>query len=255
MLKRLLTLSILAALLSPGDLNAIDSQRDVLTQISTIDALISGLYDGKTPIVELKRYGDVGVGTFQGLDGEMVVLDGVIYQVRGDGSVRIPDLTTTTPFAMVTFLDADQERVLRPGSTLSEVFQQIDAILPSKNIFQAIRIEGVFEKVTTRSVPKQSKPYPPLDKVLRAQPIFDLVNVEGVMVGFRCPPFVKGINVPGYQLQFLTKDRQAGGRVLDLTVKKATAKIDNTPEFHLILPDDLDFYRLNLEAENSLPQK
>ena len=66
---------------------------DQLTQVSVINALMIGRYEGVMPIAELFRYGDFGVGTLDHLDGELIVLDGRAYQVRGDGadcSCRLP---------------------------------------------------------------------------------------------------------------------------------------------------------------------
>ena len=70
-------------------------------QISTSTALVEGVDDGAVSSGFLLAQGDFGLGTFENLDGEMVILDGIIYQVRGDGSVtrrdgravgRVPDL-------------------------------------------------------------------------------------------------------------------------------------------------------------------
>jgi len=259
-LKKIGIFSLLGFLVFAGSPSVYAQQREALFQFSTIDALLSGIYDGRMTLQELERYGDIGLGTFHALDGEMLVVDGTVYQVTADGAVHTPDPTVTTPFAAVTFFDVDQEKVLQPGATLQGLAKEIDALIPTPNIFYAIRIEGTFQKVKTRSVPKQAKPSPPLAEVIKTQPTFDFENVEGVIVGLRCPPFVKGINVPGNHLHFLTKDKKAGGHVLELIVQQAVVKIDHTPEFHMILPEDPDFYRLNVEAQTSsaaeiFPQK
>ena len=89
---------------------------------------------------------------------------------------------------------------------------------PPKTCFYAVMIQGEFSYVKTRSVPAQEKPYPPLAEVTKNQPTFEFTDVTGTMVGFRCPPYVTGINVPGYHLHFLTDDRTAGGHLLEFTV-------------------------------------
>ena len=76
-------------------------------QTSTMGALLQGVYDGEVTIRELLHHGDFGVGTFNRLDGEMVVLDGVCYQLRSDGSATIADPEQKTPFAAVTWFHAD----------------------------------------------------------------------------------------------------------------------------------------------------
>lgn len=104
----------------------------------------------------------------------------------------------------------------------------------------------------TRSVPAQVKPYPKLAEVTEKQSIFEFDNIEGTIVGFYCPSYVDGINVPGYHLHFLTKDRNAGGHILDFTVENASVQVDYTPEFLMQLPDSSsDFYSLNLAQDIS----
>ena len=100
------------------------------------------------------------------------------------------------------------------GIGMKEMTGRIDSIIPTPNLIYAIKIEGVFKKVLTRSVPRQKKPYQPLTEIVKTQSTFQFENVEGVIVGIRCPTFMKGINVTGYHLHFLTKDRKAGGHVL-----------------------------------------
>jgi acetolactate decarboxylase len=226
--------------------------RETLTQVSTINALIAGVYDGVITSGQLKGYGDFGIGTFDGLDGEMVELDGQLYQIKADGVAYAVADALMLPFAAVTFFDDDHEEILAPGTNLTQLQQVLDQALPSTNIFCAIKITGNFSYVKTRSVPKQTKPYPVLTEVTKNQSVFEFNNVEGTIVGFRCPQYVNGINVPGYHLHFLTADCKAGGHVLDLITGNATATLDYTPEFLMILPEmGSDFYNINLSADNS----
>lgn len=226
--------------------------RETLTQVSTIDALMNGVYDGMTTVDELKKYGDFGIGTFAGLDGEMILLDGVYYQVKADGIAYTVKDSVGTPFAAVTFFDSDVEAQLDRDASYLQVQEYLDSILPTDNIFYAIRISGTFSIMQTRTVPAQQKPYLPLAEVIRNQTVFELKNIEGTIVGFRCPSYVNGINVPGYHLHFLSADNKAGGHVLDFKVIQATASVDNASEFNLILPGpDSDFYQLDLTPDIS----
>jgi acetolactate decarboxylase len=129
--------------------------------------------------------------------------------------------------------------------------QWLDDQLPSLNQFYALRIEGRFMAMKTRSVPRQHKPYPPLAEVAKHQPEFEFSHVEGVVVGFRSPAFVKGIGVPDYHLHFLTADRKAGGHILAFTVDKAQLRIDRTDAFLLRLPQTADFSGVDLRQDRS----
>ncbi|MFA4839877.1 MAG: acetolactate decarboxylase [Candidatus Neomarinimicrobiota bacterium] len=232
-----------------------DRDRETLTQVGTIDALLGGGYDGSLTLGELKRNGDFGIGTFDRLNGEMVVLDGRIYQVTADGKIGNPELSVKTPFAAVTFFDSDRQVTLPAGTNFDSLTKIIDAALPTQNIFYAIRIEGRFHAVKTRSVPAQSRPYKVLKEIAATQPIFDFQDVDGTIVGFRCPSYVAGVNVPGYHLHFISKDGQAGGHLLAFTVEKAVAQIDDTHRLTMILPQDNDFYEADLTVDKQADLK
>ena len=214
------------------------AQRETLSQVSTIEALMEGLYDGVMTYGELERYGDFGIGTFDNLDGEMVGFDGSFYQVRTDGVAYEVSDNMTTPFAEVTFFDADLRQDLPEGLDYEQLREYVDGILPTVNIFHAIMVEGTFSYMKTRSVPAQEKPYPPLDEVIQHQTTFVFNDVEGTMVGFRCPEFVTDINVPGYHLHFLNDNRDAGGHVLEFVVEDAVISVDHTSDFYMILPTE-----------------
>ena len=224
---------------------------EILFQYATIDALLAGVYDGQLTIGKLKKKGNLGLGTFNALDGEMVVLGGKVYQVKVNGKVNLAPDNGKTPFAAVTTFSPEKSVTLKKAESLKELLKLIDASLPTKNIFYALKIEGRFARVKTRSVPRQKRPYPPLAQVVKKQAVFNFKNVEGTMLGFRCPVFVKGVNVPGYHLHFLTKDRKAGGHVLDCAVENLTVQIDPLHKFDLMLPTDQEFYRLNLGKDKS----
>ncbi|MCL5006458.1 MAG: acetolactate decarboxylase [Acidobacteria bacterium] len=225
--------------------------RKTLTQLSTIGALVRGVYDGEMTIQQLKRYGNTGLGTFNAVDGEMIMLDGTAYQVRSDGSVRIAKPGEETPSAEVTFFQANLEKPLPRSTGMKELTEQIDALLPTRNLIYVLKIEGIFKEVTARSVPRQHKPYELLTEIVKSQPIFKFRDVKGTVVGIRCPAFMEGINVPGYHLHFLTADRRSGGHVLDISVSHAVVMIDAISDFHMILPRDQEFYKANLEENMS----
>ncbi len=213
---------------------------NAITQISTIDALLAGAYDGQTTCAKLKEYGDLGIGTFDRLDGEMILLDGRFYQVTSDGVVRRPDGRLTTPFATVCRFAPDKTLELAGPVNYAEFKERLDEEFPNQNVFYAIKITGVFKSVHTRSVPAQKKPYPPLAEVTAHQPEFRATNVIGAIVGFRCPPFVKGINVPGYHLHFLSEDKTFGGHIRDFEMETCRCEVDLCTRFRLFLPENPD---------------
>ena len=222
---------------------------DILFQTSTIDALLEGVYDGEITYKELKQHGDFGIGTFNSLDGEMIGLEGKFYQIKADGVAYLVDSSLKTPFAVVTFFEPDKSVSLVQDVDYDQLEQYLDNLLPTKNIFYAVKIEGIFRYIKTRSVPKQNKPYPPLVEVVKNQPTFEFHNVEGTIVGFRCPVYVEGINVPGYHLHFITGDKKAGGHLLECQIKNVKIEIDYTSEFYMALLGSNEFYKVDLAKE------
>lgn len=227
---------------------------DGITQVATIDALLAGVYDGHMSLAELLRHGDLGIGTFEGLDGEMVVLDGAVYQVRSDGKVYRPDPAGRTPFASVTRFRADRREDVAAPMDFAALQAFVDARAPAENRFVAIRLRGEFKAMRTRSVPAQKKPYPPLAEVAKTQPVFDRVRVRGTLLGFRSPPFVKGVNVPGYHLHFLADDLSCGGHVLGFELERGVLEIDETHAWmHVELPQPgSPFDAANLREDRSV---
>ena len=227
-------------------------KQSVLFQTSTINALLHGDYDGTMTFEQLKRHGDFGLGTVNTLNGEMVGLDGKSYQVRTDGKAYLISDTMRTPFAEVTYFKADTTILLNDSiASFGALQSYMDKLLPTPNIFYAFRITGHFDYVETRSVPQQHKPYLLLVDVVKNQTTFEFHNVDGTMVGFWCPAFMKGINVPGYHIHFITENRKAGGHMLACRLHKASVEIEYLSRFKMDLPHTASFYNLNLNQKKA----
>lgn len=247
-LRRLVLVMLLAIALC--GCSCLHQDRDTLFQVSAINALLAGVYDGDVTFEELSEHGDFGLGTFQALDGEMIALDGRFYQIRNDGVAYPADDAMKTPFAVVTYFEADRSERLDKCENYAQLEQHLDALLPTENIFYAIKVDGVFDYVKARSVPKQDKPYQPLAEAIKDQSVFEFNDVGGTIVGFRCPEYVDGTNVPGYHFHFVTEDRQAGGHLLECRLQNVTVQIDYTSRFYMVLPESNDFYQTDLSQDN-----
>jgi acetolactate decarboxylase len=252
---RTILLSLCLGLLSlssctPGDLVPASSCAGRITQVSVINALMVGRYGGVMPIPELLRYGDFGVGTLDHLDGELVVLGGRAYQVRGDGVVVEVDPDRSTPFATVTRFEQDGEFPCPQVDGLTDLNARLDDALRQENNFVAVRVDGRFASITLRSVHRQEPPYRPLGDVAKGQTVWTHGDVIGTLVGVRCPAWVGGLNVPGYHWHFLSDDRKVGGHVLDCRAREGRVqyevcrnwliKLDSSAEFNGVdLGEDL----------------
>ena len=246
--RRGLALALCLALcLAAGALHAAEPGR--LFQTSTLQALMAGVYDGDLTFQALARHGDFGLGTFDALDGEMIALDGAFYQIKADGRVSPVTGAMKTPFAEVTFFKAGRTHMIEMPLNYQQLLDYIDRLLPSPNLPYAIRVDGLFTSVKTRSIPRQQKPYPPLAAAAAKQAVFELANVKGAIVAFRYPAYLAGVNMPGYHCHFITADRRAGGHLLDCRVEGATVAVDALPNFSLRLPDNQEFLQSDLTGD------
>lgn len=223
--------------------------RETMTQVSTYDALAAGLYDGVAPLSLFDGRGDLGLGTLHGWDGELLLLDGEYWLVDGEGAVkRITDRTATTPFLAVTSFEEDVRIPLGEGTTFEDLKKSPRNYLPSLNVLYALKLEGTFRRIKTRSMPRQSKPYKTMAELVKTQPTFEFQEVAGTVVGFWTPPSMQGLGLAGWHLHFLTRDRRSGGHVLEFTVREAVLKLDETLEVHWIIPGHPEYRKASLGA-------
>jgi acetolactate decarboxylase len=223
----------------------LSSQRRMY-QISTSTALVEGVYAGSVPSSTLLENGDFGLGTFEGLDGEMVILDGEIYQVTGSVRRRSDDFLV--PFAAVTHFREDAVFQVERGACLKDIELACDPHRISENLFYAIRLDGVFETVHARAV----HPVPQGSRLLDAAKTeleFDFHNVEGTLVCFWSPRYASSFSVPGYHFHFISKDRTKGGHVLDCSAQQLRARIQIVSEYDIRLPEAGSFLTTDLSRD------
>jgi len=225
--------------------------KNTLMQVSTIDALLAGAYDGQMTVGELLSHGNLGLGTFDALDGEMIVIDHQVYRAGTDGTVQLMPSDATTPFAAVVNFEADRASEINGALTDGEFQKKVDELAPNKNLFIAVRMDGTFPAMKVRSVPKQKPPYPPLAEVTQHQTVFEYTNVTGTVLGFRCPAFVKGINVPDYHLHFISDDKTKGGHILGFTASGGSLQLDACNCFYMVLTEQEQFAALDLSRNRS----
>ncbi len=222
----------------------------VLFQASTIGALLEGAFDGDLSFAELAEHGDLGLGTLNHLDGEMIALDGEFFRADVDGRIWPVGPAERTPFAVVTrFEPTVDERLPVAGRSHEELLACVDELAPAGASSCALRLDGRFALVRARSVPRQDPPYRPLTQVVADQHVFELADVEGTMLGFRFPSYVEGIEVGGYHLHFISADRSRGGHVLESRSGELRIQIDPSDDLHVELPPAVELADPDLAAE------
>jgi acetolactate decarboxylase len=221
----------------------------VLFQASTIGALLDGAYDGDLSFAELAEHGDLGLGTLNGLDGEMIALDGSFYRADVEGRIHAVAPEELTPFAVVTRFEPAVDAEIEGPLSHAELLARLDRETPAGAASCAVRLDGRFELVHARSVPRQRPPYRPLTEVIADQHEFELEDVTGTMLGFRFPDYVEGIEVAGYHLHFIDEARERGGHVLDSRPARLRARIDPSSDLHVELPPRVSLGDPGLSAE------
>ena len=221
-----------------------------LFQVSTSGALVQGVYERAVSSNLLLNYGDFGLGTFENLDGEMVVLDGAIYQVRSDGKVTKIEKDVGTPFAVVTHFVADQDQMIENASSFKDLTEICDRYRDSDNLFYAFRIDGHFGNVHTRAM-RETLEGLPLAKAAAIQPEFEFTGVDGTLVGIWAPQFSSALNIAGYHFHFLSEDRSKGGHLLECSAKHLRIRVERLNDFHLSLPESEEFLRADLTKDTS----
>jgi acetolactate decarboxylase len=219
----------------------------VLFQASTIGALLEGAFEGDVTFAELAEHGDLGLGTLNRLDGEMIAIDGRFYRADVDGAIEEIQASERTPFAAMAWFEPSLERPIEGPLSYTEMLAALDAVAADPEASCALRIDGVFELVHARSVPRQSPPYHPLAEVIEEQHVFDFDEIEGSLVGFRFPDYARGLEAEGYHLHFISADRECGGHVLECRPRRAVARIDLSGELHVELPPGIELDSIELD--------
>ena len=230
-----------------ADLHA-EHDPHVLFQASTIGALLEGAYDGDLSFAELAQHGDLGLGTLNGLDGEMIALDGEFFRADVDGAINPIAPDAKTPFAVVTRFEPTIDERIDGELDHARLLERLDQMVPGGASSCAIRLDGRFGLVRARSVPAQTPPYRPLTEVVAEQHVFELEDVVGTMLGFRFPAYVEGIEVAGYHLHFISEDRGRGGHVLDSRGSGLRVRIDPSDDLHVELPPRIELADPDLAA-------
>lgn len=228
--------------------------RHEVFQTSLLSALLDGIYDGEMTVAELLGHGNFGLGTFNGLDGELITVDGVAYQMRSDGRTHRARLDQHTPYAVVTNFVPNISAEFEGPLDRAEVSRVIDTMTVSENFLYALRITGHFASVSTRTVVQQQKPYPPMREATDNEPVIEHLDRNGVMVGFRTPLYEQGISVPGCHVHFIDDAREVGGHVLDFVVTSGKVELCLGTDLRLSLPLNDAFIKADLSPADLAEQ-
>lgn len=221
-------------------------------QVSTLQALLLGYTKGVISVNELIQKGDIGLGTFSDVNGEMIVLDGKIYRADDKGNTKEAPCDEGVPFASVAFLGDAVEFSIENLDTMEAATTKLNNFVDGDfglNSMYVVRMDGSFDRVCARSEKGYCSQHIELSKVLeKQQKDFVFENIEGTMVGLYFPDYMNGINLPGWHLHFISKDRKHGGHVFDFEAKRLECKRTKLNDICLHLPEDAAFDTYSLAS-------
>jgi len=210
--------------------------RTKFTQVSLFSVLLSGHYGGVVSVAEVKKLGSMSIATMDRLDGEMQMIDGVVYQACSDGHVYLPGDDATIPFGTVAEFHAEQSIRLAEIASY-ELFEACMAeCCPHENVPLAVHLTGDFRYMKVRTVGRQERDGLGLADAAKNEAIFDLPDCSGDLVGFRLPGYVNGVNAPGWHLHFMDAARQHGGHVVNFSLLAGELRLCHADDFQIRLP-------------------
>ncbi len=225
-------------------------EQHTLFQVSTSGALVKGVFHGGMRVSEFRQHGDFGLGTFAGLNGEMIMLEGQCYQAKGGGITKLAGDDRLIPFCVGTHFNESDRKTLSDIDSISTLEQQLDLFRKSDNYFLAIRIDGTFQQLQLRTACRAS-PGEDLVTATRHQSQFSLADISGTLIGFWTPAYAYTFNVAGYHFHFLSDDRQWGGHVLDASSTVLSIQLQEESNLHVLMPDSDEFRSADLTGDPS----
>ncbi len=223
---------------------------DLIFHYSVLKALDNGVLEGFLTVDELKKYGDLGIGTYNSLDGEMILLDHEVYRVYPDGQIVKPGDETLIPYTIVSFFEADDTLHMDGEIDYPSLIKHAEGMLPSKNLFYAFRISGNFEYMKCGGVAKQERPYDEsLLEILADRPVYEAENIAGTLVGFWCPEYIGDINTVGFHLHFISDDHSLGGHLMEFRATSLKIEFDAKFQYKIVLPETEEFKQAHFRSE------
>lgn len=207
-----------------------------ITQVSTLAAIAASDFEGSMLLGRLLLFGDTGIGTTEGLGGEMIIKDGQAYLAMPDGKILRPGPDTPIPFASIVPFAAEKTITISEPIDAAILEEKIPGLFENPDVFYAVKVHGHFTRVETRCGPALGKPYPPVSEAMRVQRRFLFRGLPGTLVGFYSPKFAAGIAMEGLHLHFLSEDYKKGGHVLSFQTDQAEISVMPVYRFSLSLP-------------------
>ena len=229
-------------------------------QVSTLQALALGYSRSVITVEELLKHGDTGLGTFEDVNGEMILIDGRCFRATNDGSVTEAEMTRGVPFASVSYIKDERKFDISGITNIAKLKDALNLKIEEDfglNSMHLCRIDGEFNCVKARSETGRHSHHISLKEVLDGnQKDFVFDNIKGSLVCVYHPDYMDGINAPGWHFHFVSEDRTKGGHVFEIDLKKASVSLCKITGIQIQLPKEpaFDTYSLKQASANEIKQ-
>lgn len=238
------------------NINTSQNKSDVFYHYSIWWAFVNKVFEGDITAEALKTKGDIALGSYNLLDGELIMLDGTLYQAKDNGEVLIPNDSIKVAYANAAFFQKDGGFTIDKVNNYDSLRVVINSNLPSKNFFYGFKIKGHFKYMKCGGLNKQPPPFQEgLDVLIPNRPIFERENFLGTMVGFYCPEFIGNINVAGFHFHFVSDDKKFAGHVMEFEGENLTVEFDKKNEYQFVLPETEAYENVGFEKEFQYKKK
>ena len=227
-------------------------------QVSTLQALALGFSKSVITVEELLKNGDTGLGTFEDVDGEMIVLDGKCYRAKNNGDIVMAENERGVPFAAVCNFQSNRIEEFGKVDTIENLKEWLTVCIEEDfglNSMYAVRIDGDFSKVDARSESGTVAHHLTLKDALSVtQKAFIFENVKGSLVCVYYPDYMDGINAAGWHLHFISEDKKHGGHVFDVSINQGKAAFCRITSLEIRIPDSpaFDTYALKGASQDEI---
>lgn len=227
-------------------------------QVSTLQALALGYSRAVIKVRDLIQHGNTGLGTFENVNGEMIVMGGHCYRADQTGALSEVADNMGVPFAAVATLMGTQQFHLENMKSIEAIREQLTLKIEEKfglNSMHVLKIDGFFKKIDARSEAPYRAHHLTLKELLsKNQTSFLFENIRGSIVGVYFPDYMDGINMPGWHFHFISEDKTKGGHVFDVEMQEGTVKLDKINTITLELPSEpaFDTYSLKQDLQEEI---
>ncbi len=229
-------------------------------QVSTLQALALGYTRPVVTVEEMLQNGDTGLGTFENVDGEMIIIDGVCYQAKQDGSIVRSENSAGVPFAVAGSLKNGRMIEMGEMKDIDAIKLALTMIIDDDfglNSIHVARIDGWFDTIRARAGAPYRSQHVTLKTILsKTQKDFSFEKLYGTLVCVYFPDYMDGINASGWHMHFISKDRKLGGHVFEAVMSSGECLIQKMDRIDIQLPRDaaFDTYALKQASNDEIKE-